>query len=105
MIKKKWVETFIIYRFVAFVLLGYLVSFTNLAESYSIGFVSLVGILVNAVSALLNGYLTSCLFAYAPTLVEDELKGKAGSSVSLFLISGIFSGTVYSLLLTNRLIS
>lgn len=40
-----------------------------------------------------NGICTSICYAIAPTVVEEELKGKAGSSISFFNIVGIFLGT------------
>lgn len=43
--------------------------------------------------AVTNGLCTSLAFAIAPTMVEDNMKGKAGSSVGFFNIVGIFTGT------------
>ena len=43
--------------------------------------------------AITNGLCTSLAFAIAPTMVEDNMKGKAGSSVGFFNIVGIFTGT------------
>lgn len=42
---------------------------------------------------LSNGLCTSIIYSLAPGQVEDELKGKAGSSISFFNIVGIFGGT------------
>ena len=46
-----------------------------------------------------NGIGSSLIFGFAPTLVPDELKGKAGSSISFFLITGIFIGTCCNFLM------
>ena len=71
----------------------------------SITLIATFGLILNALLAFTNGYITSSCFGNAPTLVEDELKGKAGSSISLFLICGIFMGSIYSNQITQRLIS
>jgi hypothetical protein len=46
--------------------------------------------------AFTNGYVTSTTFSLAPEQVHDELKGKSGSSISFFLIMGIFSGSLFA---------
>ena len=51
-----------------------------------------------------NGIGTSLILGFAPTLVPDELKGKAGSSVSFYLITGIFLGSSFNFLM-NYIIS
>lgn len=48
--------------------------------------------------ALTNGIGTSLSFGLAPTLVPDEIKGRAGSSVGFFNIFGIFIGTCVAFL-------
>ena len=48
--------------------------------------------------ALTNGVGTSLCFGIAPSLVPDELKGRAGSSVGFFNILGIFNGTCLAFL-------
>ena len=48
--------------------------------------------------ALTNGVGTSLCFGIAPSLVPDELKGRAGSSVGFFNILGIFIGTCLAFL-------
>lgn len=63
------------------------------------------GQIFNVLLAFTNGYITSSCFGNAPTLVENELKGKAGSSISLFLILGIFGGSIYANQITQKLIS
>lgn len=51
-----------------------------------------------------NGYFCSKCFYYAPQMVGDDLKGRAGSSTSFFLISGIFSGTLFANFITQMLV-
>ena len=46
-----------------------------------------------ALLALTNGIGTTLTFGIAPDIVEDEYKGPAGTSVSFFLIVGIFLGS------------
>lgn len=48
--------------------------------------------------ALTNGIGTSLSFGLAPSLVPDEVKGRAGSSVGFFNILGIFIGTCVAFL-------
>lgn len=48
--------------------------------------------------ALTNGIGTTLCFGIAPTLVNDELKGQAGASVSFFTIVGIFLGACLAFL-------
>ena len=56
-------------------------------------------LVINVVAlALTNGMGTSLCFGLAPSLVKDELKGQAGSSMSFFLISGIFIGSCLAFL-------
>ena len=43
--------------------------------------------------ALTNGIGTSLCFGLAPSLVPDEIKGRAGGSIGFFNILGIFLGT------------
>ena len=45
-----------------------------------------------ALLAATNGMGTTLCFALAPNEVEDEYKGQAGTSISFFLIVGIFLG-------------
>ena len=55
---------------------------------------SSVFLLINTiVLGITHGFCTSLAFSLAPLFVKDKLKGRAGSSVSLFLVSGIFTGT------------
>ena len=46
-----------------------------------------------AILALTNGIGTTLCFGIAPNEVEDEYKGLAGTSLSFFLIVGIFLGS------------
>ena len=61
-------------------------------ERYSKIFTSLFLIFNVVFFALTNGIATTLCFGIAPTLVNDELKGQAGASVSFFTILGIFLG-------------
>lgn len=51
--------------------------------------------------AISNGLCCTMLFSLGPGLVSDELKGKAGSCLSFFLITGIFVGSVYANFITQ----
>ena len=51
-----------------------------------------------AILAITNGVGTSLCFGLAPASVKDELKGQAGSSISFFLILGIFLGSCLAFL-------
>ena len=58
-----------------------------------------ISLMVNvAILALTNGIGTSLCFGLAPTLVPDELKGRAGGSIGFFNILGIFIGTCVAFL-------
>ena len=46
-----------------------------------------------------NGIGTSLCFGLAPNFVKPHMKGKAGSSVSFFLIVGIFSGSLLAIIM------
>ncbi len=48
--------------------------------------------------ALTNGMGTSLTFGLAPSLVPDEIKGRAGGSIGFFNILGIFIGTCFAFL-------
>ena len=51
-------------------------------------------LIINIIAfATTNGMATSLCLGIAPTLVPDEIKGRAGSSVAFFNILGIFLGT------------
>ena len=52
------------------------------------------GIILNdSLLAITNGIGTTLIFAFAPSLVNDEYKGQAGASVSFFIIVGICLGS------------
>ena len=52
------------------------------------------GIIINdSLLAITNGIGTTLIFAFAPSLVNDEYKGQAGASVSFFIIVGICLGS------------
>jgi hypothetical protein len=55
-------------------------------------------------SAFSSGYITSTCFSLAPDQVPNELKGKSGSSISFFLIIGIFSGSLYATFVMQYLV-
>ncbi len=59
---------------------------------------STITIINMVIFAFTNGYITSTAFSLAPDQVPGELKGKSGSSISFFLIIGIFSGSLYAAL-------
>ena len=48
--------------------------------------------------ATTNGMGTTLCMGLAPTMVNDEMKGRAGSSVSFFNILGIFLGALVAFL-------
>ena len=54
---------------------------------------SVLLILNVAILAITNGIGTTLCFGIAPNVVEDEYKGLAGTSLSFFLIVGIFLGS------------
>ena len=56
----------------------------------------LFGVLYLGIS---NGIGTSLCFGRAPNFVKPHMKGKAGSSVSFFLIIGIFSGSLLAIIM------
>lgn len=64
--------------------------------------ISTISVISQVLFAFGNGYVSSTAFSLGPEQVSDELKGKAGSSISFFLICGIFSGTTLaSLIMAN----
>lgn len=60
---------------------------------WNINVVSVILIINVTVLALTNGMGASLCLGIAPTLVPNEVKGKAGSSISFFNILGIFLGS------------
>jgi len=67
-------------------------------KDYNLYFISIFLIINDALLALTNGIGTTLCFGIAPTLVNNELKGQAGASVSFFTILGIFLGSVFAFL-------
>lgn len=57
-------------------------------------FTSIFLIINDSLLGLSNGIGTTLCFGIAPTLVNDDLKGQAGASVSFFTIVGIFLGAL-----------
>lgn len=55
--------------------------------------------------AFSNGYLTSLAFTFAPQKVSEEMKGKSGSSLSLFLLVGIFTGSLTATFVYQNLLN
>lgn len=88
--------------FLVFLRFIFIVSFPIVAgmSSYNYWFsentLSVLTIINMVLFSFTNGYLTSTFFSLAPEQVPEELKGKSGSSLSLFLIIGIFSGSLYA---------
>jgi hypothetical protein len=62
-------------------------------NNYDINFTSTILVISVILIAITNGFGSSLLFGIAPTLVPDFIKGKAGSSISFYLMIGIFLGT------------
>ena len=60
---------------------------------WNIVITSILLIINVAILAATNGIATTLCFGLAPNEVENEYKGQAGSSVSLFLIIGIVGGS------------
>ena len=59
-------------------------------------------VLVNVILlSMTGGFVNSLSFALAPGQVQDEWKGKAGSSVSLSLIIGICLGSFSGIIFNN----
>ena len=65
-------------------------------KKYNEIFTSIFFIINDAFLGLTNGIGTTLCLGIAPTLVNDDLKGKAGASVSFFMIVGICLGTAVS---------
>lgn len=65
---------------------------------------SILTILNMILFAFSSGYITSTCFSIAPDQVPNELKGKSGSSLSFFLIIGIFTGSLYATFVMQYLI-
>ena len=59
--------------------------------------INLLTLLNPALLAVTNGIACNLLFALGPSQVPDEFKGRAGSSMSFFLVVGLFVGSVLSM--------
>ena len=70
---------------------------------WNINVTSILLIINVGLLAATNGIGTTLCFGLAPNEVEDQYKGQAGTSVSFFLILGIFSGSCVAFL-TNAII-
>lgn len=51
-----------------------------------------------------SGLNTSLAFSMAPYEVPEKLVGKSGSCINLFLISGIFFGSSFALIITKSVL-
>lgn len=58
--------------------------------------ISVLVVINMIVFAFTNGYVSSISYSLAPEQVHEDLKGSSGSSVSFFLIVGIFTGTLFA---------
>lgn len=55
--------------------------------------------------AFTNGYVTSTIFSLGPKNVPEELQGRAGASINLFLITGILTGSTFATLVMQKLVA
>ena len=62
-------------------------------KNYNINLTSSILVICIILIGTSNGFGSSLLFGIAPTLVPEHIKGKAGSSISFYLMIGIFLGT------------
>jgi len=76
----------------------------NKSDWISTNGLSYVTILNMVIFAFTNGYVTSTTFSLAPEQVQEEIKGKSGSSISFFLIIGIFSGSTFATLVMQNFV-
>ena len=70
----------------------------NLLKPEIISYIVLVNVILLSIT---GGFVNSLSFALAPGQVQDEWKGKAGSSVSLSLIIGICLGSFSGIIFNN----
>ena len=66
-------------------------------KNYNLNLTSSILVICIILIGTSNGFGSSLLFGIAPTLVPEHIKGKAGSSISFYLIIGIFLGTICGL--------
>jgi hypothetical protein len=76
----------------------------NKSDWISVNSLSYITIANMIIFAFTNGYMTSTCFSLAPEQVPNELKGKSGSSLSFFLIIGIFSGSLFATFVMQNLV-
>ena len=62
-------------------------------KNYNLNLTSSILVICIILIGTSNGFGSSLLFGIAPTLVPEHIKGKAGSSISFYLMIGIFLGT------------
>ena len=92
---KKLIYIIVLSRFILLFLIP--LNFYFQIHKYNIFFSSTLFIFFLIILSITNGLGSSLVFAIAPTLVPDNIKGKAGSSVSFYLMIGIFLGTICGL--------
>ena len=100
----KSIEKIILFRLFFFVIIGVVLcnySYNNMSENVA----AYLGILMNVLISISNGYFTTLCYVYAPQLVDNNLKGKAGRVINLFLTLGVFTGSCFSTLITQRLLN
>jgi len=95
--------------YIVFSRFTFVMTFTLIAIAGGVKFLGFFSnsffVIINmALFATTNGFCTSALFTLGPGSVPNDLKGKAGSAMSFFLICGIFSGTLYALFILKNLI-
>ena len=95
MFTKKSIYIITLSRLSLLIIVPFLHTFKN-NDSIILNIIILICI---AFLGITNGIGTSLILGFAPTLVPDELKGKAGSSVSFYLITGIFLGSCFNFLM------
>ena len=99
----KSMEKLILFRLFFIVFIGCILS----SYKYNNGsheITSYLGCVFNILFGFSNGYFTTLSFTYAPQLVDDSLKGKAGSFINLSLTFGIFVGSFHSTLIIQKLL-
>ena len=72
-------------------------------KNYNINLTSSILVICIILIGTSNGFGSSLLFGIAPTLVPEHIKGKAGSSISFYLMIGIFLGTCFGIFMGHFL--
>ena len=93
--KKNLIYIIVLSRFIFLFLIP--LNFYFQTHNYNIYYTSSFFVFCIILISFTNGLGSSLLFAIAPTLVPENIKGKAGSSISFYLIIGIFLGTICGL--------